>query len=390
MPRDEQATYFDALHPDPVLDPGLGETAGGVTSPTSGRTSWSRWTTGARPALAASWSRTATRIVDQQEICNGNRVVVAHGVRPRSARRLALHAAFRRKRTRRGPATAPSGPAVILTGRDPAEDTPFIEGERAERNLGPSAGAPDFRDPRRGWRPSAGPDLVLWERHGAAPAGLATRTRGPARGLAGIARRREAGRAVGAVPAHCFPGIDVDAHPGPGAGPSSPGGARRLRPGHVRCCTTSASLETATVDWITPVLGDACRRGGRARLRRDSPAATTWCSPTRSSSTSAVTAPGAGSPSRSIRSPPLHWVQTPYRYFPIEPHWIAPGMQFLPGRPAHDDGAALAAGAQPGRTREEAMKRVLWTELVDRTQICGTTSPTRRCAPSAWRASPSR
>src|SRR5215469_18971669 len=25
-----------------------------------------------------------------------------------------------------------------------------------------------------------------------------------------------------------------------------------------------------------------------------------------------------------------HWVQTPYRYFPIEPHWMAPGMQFLP------------------------------------------------------------
>lgn len=25
-----------------------------------------------------------------------------------------------------------------------------------------------------------------------------------------------------------------------------------------------------------------------------------------------------------------HWVQTPYRYFPIEPHWMAPGIQFLP------------------------------------------------------------
>lgn len=27
---------------------------------------------------------------------------------------------------------------------------------------------------------------------------------------------------------------------------------------------------------------------------------------------------------------PRHWIQTPYRYFPIEPHWMAPGMQFLP------------------------------------------------------------
>jgi hypothetical protein len=26
----------------------------------------------------------------------------------------------------------------------------------------------------------------------------------------------------------------------------------------------------------------------------------------------------------------MHWIQTPYRYFPIEPHWLFPGFQFLP------------------------------------------------------------
>lgn len=27
---------------------------------------------------------------------------------------------------------------------------------------------------------------------------------------------------------------------------------------------------------------------------------------------------------------PAHWIQTPDRYFPVEPHYLAPGFQFLP------------------------------------------------------------
>jgi len=29
-------------------------------------------------------------------------------------------------------------------------------------------------------------------------------------------------------------------------------------------------------------------------------------------------------------SAPHHWIQTPYRYFPVEPHFLFPGLQFLP------------------------------------------------------------
>lgn len=31
-----------------------------------------------------------------------------------------------------------------------------------------------------------------------------------------------------------------------------------------------------------------------------------------------------------LTAAPQHWIQTPYRYFPLEPHWLFPGFQFLP------------------------------------------------------------
>jgi hypothetical protein len=66
---------------------------------------------------------------------------------------------------------------------------------------------------------------------------------------------------------------------------------------------------------------------------------------------------------------PLHWVQTPYRYFPVEPHFVGPGFQFLP----------LAARARVVRrwplthsrvgSPQEAMDAVIGVELLGRAEM---------------------
>lgn len=69
------------------------------------------------------------------------------------------------------------------------------------------------------------------------------------------------------------------------------------------------------------------------------------------------------------RLAPAHWVQTPYRYFPIEPHWIAPGMQFLPVRARVSVARRWPLAHVRSTSVRDALDGVLWTELVDRTQM---------------------
>lgn len=64
-----------------------------------------------------------------------------------------------------------------------------------------------------------------------------------------------------------------------------------------------------------------------------------------------------------------HWIQTPYRYFPIEPHWLFPWFQHLP----------IAVRAQISRhwplvhtrasTRSQALQQVMEVELVSKTEM---------------------
>jgi hypothetical protein len=64
-----------------------------------------------------------------------------------------------------------------------------------------------------------------------------------------------------------------------------------------------------------------------------------------------------------------HWVQTPYRYFPIEPHWLAPGMQFLPVAARAEVAQFWPLAIWRPASYEEALKRILNVELLDRTQM---------------------
>jgi len=64
-----------------------------------------------------------------------------------------------------------------------------------------------------------------------------------------------------------------------------------------------------------------------------------------------------------------HWVQTPYRYFPVEPHWIAPAMQFLPLRLRGAFGRRWPLGFSKGKPVSESVAEQLNIELLDITMM---------------------
>jgi hypothetical protein len=64
-----------------------------------------------------------------------------------------------------------------------------------------------------------------------------------------------------------------------------------------------------------------------------------------------------------------YWVQTPYRYFPIEPHYVAPGLQFLPLALRQRYAYRWPLTHTRPKNQPSALDDVMWVELVDRTQM---------------------
>jgi hypothetical protein len=129
-----------------------------------------------------------------------------------------------------------------------------------------------------------------------------------------------------------------------------------VRPAHVTLVNRD-SRWSSTEDWITVVHGDACAPDlssdrydlvvSNSLLEHVGPA-----------------------PRRLALAQVIHdradryWVQTPNRSFPIEPHWLFPGFQFLPFAAKVRVTQSWPLGHRRARDRARAMELVRGVELV--------------------------
>ena len=98
------------------------------------------------------------------------------------------------------------------------------------------------------------------------------------------------------------------------------------RPAHVTLLNVlPTAVDASDSSWLRSVVGDACDPPADLRAER-------WDLVV---SNSVIEHVGGVGPRRAFASAvrsmaDRYWIQTPYRYFPVEPHWLFPGFQFLP------------------------------------------------------------
>lgn len=135
-----------------------------------------------------------------------------------------------------------------------------------------------------------------------------------------------------------------------------------VRPASVTILNLTEPGETSET-WLRPVLGNACAArqelaGADQPIRYDMVF-----------SNSLIEHVG-GHASRSALADEVralarrHWVQTPYRYFPVEPHWLFPGLQFVPIAARAPLAARWPLAHSRPADRASAMSEVQWTELI--------------------------
>lgn len=66
-----------------------------------------------------------------------------------------------------------------------------------------------------------------------------------------------------------------------------------------------------------------------------------------------------------------HWIQTPNRWFPVEPHWVCPGFQYLPPRGRAAVTRVWPIGAYAGQKAplERRMAQSLGVELLSASEL---------------------
>lgn len=132
-----------------------------------------------------------------------------------------------------------------------------------------------------------------------------------------------------------------------------------VRPEHVT--VVNLSPETSGEPWITTVTGDACtfQTGGQFDVVISNSLLEHVGGPARRRQVADVVHVAAD----------RHWIQTPYRYFPIEPHWLFPGLQWLPIPVRVLVTRHWPLGHRHAKTRDEALDLVLEVDLVTRTEM---------------------
>ncbi len=138
--------------------------------------------------------------------------------------------------------------------------------------------------------------------------------------------------------------------------------SRSVRP--ARLISLNVYAQATSEDWVETVVGDACNLPKRLRGERVDLVF----------SNSVIEHVGGEQQRRAFAASvhalaDRHWVQTPYRYFPIEPHWMFPGFQWLPLRAKAEVGRRWRHGNRYNEDLDGSVKNALSVELLSRTAM---------------------